>query len=566
MKRIYITIIALLALAVSSAAQTHGSMITGKVTDSAGHPQLGVMVEILTASTKNPIRIFTDIKGAYTAKDLLPGTYVVKASASSFLPTLRESINLKAGAVAVVNLTLNTLMEAVQLLPTHKSQTTDDQDWRWTLRSTANRPILRVLEEQGPLVVVQSGEKGTDRVLKASVTFIAGQDGNQVGGPQMSTAFNLEQPMFSSSTMSLGGNIGMVDGQANGVFRAAYKKQSPFGTTPEIAITARRFASPDAITRNAAMNALALTLTDGFNISDFVALNYGGELQSVQFRGRATAFRPFGSIAVKPRRNTMIEYKFTSAPPVISPFAEFSTTPVALGDTNPRISILNFSPQLERAQHQELGITQKIGKNSFQASAFHDSFKRTSLLGVGDPGQDNGNFLTDMYSNTFAVNGGNYTSTGFRAVAQRRITNNFSATINYSIGNALSVSKPNSAFDASQNLFVAGQQQSISGKLNGEIMATHTKWSAGYKWTTGKNVVSSVDLFNATAGATDPFLSFSLRQPVPGTSWLPGKLEALIDVRNLLAQGYVPMLGSDGKTVYLVQSARSIRGGLNFKF
>jgi hypothetical protein len=43
-------------------------------------------------------------------------------------------------------------------------------------------------------------------------------------------------------------------------------------------------------------------------------------------------------------------------------------------------------------------------------------------------------------------------------------------------------------------------------------------------------------------------------------------MEALIEVRNLLAQGYVPVMGQDGQTVYLVQAARSIRGGLAFSF
>jgi hypothetical protein len=43
-------------------------------------------------------------------------------------------------------------------------------------------------------------------------------------------------------------------------------------------------------------------------------------------------------------------------------------------------------------------------------------------------------------------------------------------------------------------------------------------------------------------------------------------MEAVVDLRNLLAQGYIPMLGPDGKTVYLVQSARSVRGGVSFTF
>ena len=43
-------------------------------------------------------------------------------------------------------------------------------------------------------------------------------------------------------------------------------------------------------------------------------------------------------------------------------------------------------------------------------------------------------------------------------------------------------------------------------------------------------------------------------------------MEAIVDIRNLLAQGYVPVLGRDGQTVYLVQSARAVRGGIAFTF
>ena len=43
-------------------------------------------------------------------------------------------------------------------------------------------------------------------------------------------------------------------------------------------------------------------------------------------------------------------------------------------------------------------------------------------------------------------------------------------------------------------------------------------------------------------------------------------MEAMVDLRNLMAEGYVPVLSPDGHTVYLVQSARSVRGGLAFTF
>ena len=48
--------------------------------------------------------------------------------------------------------------------------------------------------------------------------------------------------------------------------------------------------------------------------------------------------------------------------------------------------------------------------------------------------------------------------------------------------------------------------------------------------------------------------------------FLPGHMDAVVDIRNLLAQGYVPVMGQDGRTVYLVQSARTVRGGVAFTF
>jgi hypothetical protein len=90
---------------------------------------------------------------------------------------------------------------------------------------------------------------------------------------------------------------------------------------------------------------------------------------------------------------------------------------------------------------------------------------------------------------------------------------------------------------------------------------------ASYRWVNGQ-ALTPVDMFNASAGQTEPFLNLFLRQPMPHWHLLPGgqHMEAIVDLRNLLAQGYVPMIGPDGKTVYLVESARSVRGGVSFTF
>src|SRR5580658_1546067 len=144
--------------------------ISGYVRDGSGVPQMGAAVEIL-GSAAQALKVFTDDRGFYSVASLLPGMYSVKVSAPSFLPSLREKIGVRAGSKLMVNVTLTTLFEAIQLIPLRSPM--DDDDWKWTLRSIANRPILRILED-GTTVVEQSGESGADRDLKESMTLLGG--------------------------------------------------------------------------------------------------------------------------------------------------------------------------------------------------------------------------------------------------------------------------------------------------------------------------------------------------------------------------------------------------------
>jgi len=108
---------------------------------------MGAVVQILGAANRT-LTVFTDEAGHYTATGLLPGMYSLKVTAPSFLPALREKIGLRPGASLNVNVTLSTLLGVLQLGPVRALP--DDDDWKWTLRSVANRPILRVFDEINP--------------------------------------------------------------------------------------------------------------------------------------------------------------------------------------------------------------------------------------------------------------------------------------------------------------------------------------------------------------------------------------------------------------------------------
>lgn len=121
------------SLTASAWAATPTGAISGFVRDGSGAPQMGAAVEIL-GSAAQALKVFTDDRGFYSVASLVPGTYSVKVSAPSFLPSLRDKIGVRAGARLMVNVTLTTLFEAIQLVPLRGPA--DDDDWKWTDRKS----------------------------------------------------------------------------------------------------------------------------------------------------------------------------------------------------------------------------------------------------------------------------------------------------------------------------------------------------------------------------------------------------------------------------------------------
>src|SRR6478736_8380844 len=105
--------------------------IAGYVKDSSGAPQMGAVVEVFVSAAKVGTTVFTDSRGYYRADNLPAGTYQVKVTATSFLPSLREDVILRAGAHLIINLTLNTLADALKLMPARRADTDAPDDWHW---------------------------------------------------------------------------------------------------------------------------------------------------------------------------------------------------------------------------------------------------------------------------------------------------------------------------------------------------------------------------------------------------------------------------------------------------
>ncbi|MGA7574576.1 MAG: carboxypeptidase-like regulatory domain-containing protein [Terriglobales bacterium] len=543
--------------------------ISGYVRDNNGAPQMGAVVEIM-GSAAEALKVFTDDRGFYSVTSLLPGTYSVKVSAPSFLPSLREKIGVRAGAKLMVNVTLSTLFEAIEMVPSRGPS--DDDDWKWTLRSVANRPILRVLED-GTTVVAQSGDSGGDHDLKGTVTFLGGSPGQGFGSSSdMNAGFAVERSLLSSGTLRLNGNVGYdSDGQGvpSGVLRTTYTSRFNGMFEPSVAITALHLNSPDLNNLpGATLQALSVTSSDRVVLGDRLEMKLGSEYQSIQFMGRVNAFKPFASADLHLTPNTVLEYQYASSVPNMGVEGvaddRLESASSDLSETAPRMSITGFTPAVERAHHQEVSISQRIGKNSMQVAYYADSIADPVLTGVGEITAESGEVLPDIYSGTFSYQGNDFTTTGMRVVLQRKLLSDLTATLDYAYGGVLDLSHPDVQLQDARDWIRAEQRHAVAAKFSGTLPRTKTRWIASYRYT-GGHALTPVDVFNTSAGQSDPYFNLFIRQPIPA-SFFAGHMEILMDLRNLLAQGYVPVMGRDGRTLYLVQSARAVRGGVAFNF
>ena len=84
-------LVVLLSAAMPVCAATPGS-ISGMVKSADGTPQMGALVEIFSAGVLQPVVAFTGQAGSFQAASLPPGSYRLKVTAASFLPSLVDNV------------------------------------------------------------------------------------------------------------------------------------------------------------------------------------------------------------------------------------------------------------------------------------------------------------------------------------------------------------------------------------------------------------------------------------------------------------------------------------------
>ena len=540
--------------------------VSGVVRDSSGMPQIGAEVQLLRPDLTVIASVLTNTAGHYNIQSVSPGRYSIKALGTSFLPSLREDVRVRSSAV--VNLTLNTLYEVMQWLPSEpRSPNAEPDDWKWTLRSAANRPLLRWLED-GPLVVVSDGSAGSHK-LKARLVATAQQGTFGESGERVAAAVE-ETPAHSRELLA---QVDFAPGTDAGLeSMLGFRQDLGFAGSVESVAAVSIHPEIDA-GGSEGLDEAAMRSWETIELGDEWQAEVGSTQVLARFAGNSpntiAAALPFATVAWRDGAST-VHYRLATGIPAS---AELDDT--AAQAWLPALSMRNGQLALEHGLHQEIGWERRSEDAGVSVVVFSDRMDNPVMeagyrAGAGNTGAAStaGQLLMDPASGLARVAGPGFSTAGVLATAEHRLAAGNRVRVSYANGNALVLGTQPQPATLVQLLGTArprhAQMYSIS--LSGTIDGSGTRWRATYRWQP-ENTVTSVAAF-AQDGA-DPYLNLQMRQSIHlrrDQSSGPGGFEAVLNLRNLLAQGYRPYLLSDGSLLVFAQDQRGVSGGLAFNF
>lgn len=547
----------LTAMALPALAATAGT-VSGVVRDARGTPQIGALVQLVDPDLSVIAETFTDDKGHYTLRKVMPGVYGVKVTASLFLPTLRENLHIAPNSRTIVNLTLDTLYEAFRWLPAKPRQVDEPKDdWDWTLRLSANKPLLRMLQN-GPLVVVSDGSG--EPALKARVTIRGGESGFGDGG--IHHDFEMERLNDDSRQLILRADLSQGNETAVNTV-AGYEQQLGLGRTIR---TVAAFVDRPEIAGgpgiSGGMQAMIFRTAESLDLTPMIGLEAGGETELVHLNGTQLVNHPFAAVHAR-MGDAVISYRVST-----SPEAQEADLLDRASTLAPVMSERDGQMLIEHGLHQELSYAQSSGTLRMRVTVFHDRVDNPVIAGGGDISAadwNSGNLLYDSSTDTLEAAGGDYSGAGFVAELRNVMPNSMWLAFTGGMGDALQMDVPAApaALEVALEDMRPRLAETYAAAFGGKFHRAGTEWRASYRWQQ-PGTVTAVNPFGTNTPA--PYLSFYLRQPVHCRYVLPNGMEALVDVRNLLAEGYLPFVSKDGSVLYFAQASRAIEGGLSFTF
>jgi hypothetical protein len=554
--------------------------LAGVVSDSKGIPLMGATVVVMgptsfstEAAAQGIERMVTDARGRFTLAHLVPGWYSLKVSSPTRLPVMRNGVRVDAGSTVIATFVLTDVFAPIRFqVPNHSVSSWGD-DWKWVLRtSSTTRPILRFHP------VTQTAPADAPRTkapLPRSERIVGVLPGSTPRDPLaqdfgMASVFAYLQPVASDSDVLVAGAFAPYGGNV-GTLGTMLMRNQLKGEPQQFGLVVHQFGLlPGAMGAGALLptaKAMTASYAETRLITPKATITAGMDINYLNAVDNVLVAQPHVNLEYQVTAQTMLSAKFGS---------------VRADGTNSlmeRLGMLNAFPQIterdghlavEQVNHTEASLNHRVGRTGrVQAAAYHDGVRNAAVWGLGTSayGAFAGNALPSPVAKGVVINGGNFQSSGFRAVFAQTFGSHVEVLGGYTSGQALSAAgyTANGSLRYAPDMLRPRQTNAFLGKVTADVPGTHTRISTSYEWVSADRV-TLVDPAGQASVGVQPYLGLEIRQPIPTPNFLPVHIDAVADFQNLLSQGYVPAGEGNTKPVVLTSGYRYIRGGFSVQF
>jgi hypothetical protein len=529
-------------------------------------------------------RALSNEEGKFVFDNLTPDVYSIRVTLASFVPAIRRNIAVAAGSENLLQINLTGLFSSVDLVSSGPSKgTLMSDDWKWVLRSSqATRPVLRLLPVSSSASSASSGSIFSDTT---GVVKVSASDGESfsTGAEDLGTAFAVATSIYGTSRVQFSGNLGYIGNStipAAG-FRTTYQRTPDGGSGPQVTLTVRQLALPAHGETSPVLRTASLAMRDRVDLSDDIHLEYGLTTESVTYLHRVSSVSPFARATYDLGRNGSVRFAYSSG----TQPTEFAVEPHVSGPESndvlaqdlaalaalPRVSRRDGELQLQRTQSFEVGYQIVEGSRTFSIGAYNESVSNAAFTLSGANGVvAYSDSLPDLGTNDRIFDAGSYNRTGITVGLKQGIGEHMQASVAAGRTGALT-SDPLSS-GASVGVSGGDLRASIhevdrpwmSASFAATLPRSGTYVLSSYGWTDPR-VMMPDHLFLAQDVMQSTGWNVRIRQPLPFLPAFAGRLEATAELRNLLAQGYLP-LDAAGRKAVLTNAPRAVRGGLAFIF
>jgi hypothetical protein len=538
------------------AAAAMGS-IRGVIKDSQGNPLIGASVFVLAETAEAQAvkiikRASTDKEGKFTAAGLIPGHYLLKAEAAGFAP-IAFAADVQPRKVIVFDSILmrreGTLAEKTRLnldpkfaarrsrgsifhYDENKAATTpaEDETIALTPRTAEMHGYVNAFNQTA---ASSSSDAGSMTGANFAVSQQIGRDANMVMSGQVAHGSSATQRFEVLTTGHAGDKhkLGLALGYARFTFSRSNK-------TPQI-------------------GQFSLSASDTWQVAGPVLVVYGLEFARFTEGASATSVLPKFGISVDAGARTRVFAGLTPGSSVDEQ-AKINLESGEIVFSQPKAVAISKegAPLTDSSYRLQIGAERILSdKSSVEMMAFFDTISGHGVGLLAIPVER----VEDQPVFQNAQQKGR--SRGLRLVYNRRINSILNGSIGYAFGEGQQLDE-NGISDPA-HLFTNSTFQIVSAKINANFISTGTQISTVLRIAPAR-AVFAIDPFEGQIATFDPNVSISLNQALPSLGFLPGQLEALVDVRNLLDQQ--ASVADDRQQLISSRFNRLVRVGVSMRF